>query len=49
MLTGHPWLTQHPEWFKCRPDGGIIAGIFNVGLLLGCNVGFPEPVRGGPG
>jgi starch synthase (maltosyl-transferring) len=20
---GHPWLTQHPEWFKCRPDGSV--------------------------
>ena len=19
----HPWLTQHPEWFKRRPDGSI--------------------------
>ena len=19
----HPWLKQHPEWFKCRPDGSM--------------------------
>src|SRR5215831_11631350 len=21
----HPWLTQHPEWFKWRPDGSLRA------------------------
>ncbi len=20
---GHPWLTQHPEWLKCSPDGSV--------------------------
>jgi len=20
---GHPWLIQHPDWFKCRPDGSV--------------------------
>ncbi len=23
MLAGSPWLKQHPEWFKRRPDGSI--------------------------
>ncbi|MFW1406212.1 alpha-1,4-glucan--maltose-1-phosphate maltosyltransferase, partial [Vibrio parahaemolyticus] len=21
----HPWLTEHPEWFKRRPDGSMRA------------------------
>jgi starch synthase (maltosyl-transferring) len=23
MSPDHPWLTEHPEWFKHRPDGSI--------------------------
>jgi len=23
MFADHPWLQQHPQWFKRRPDGSM--------------------------
>src|SRR5262249_32717449 len=50
----HPWLAQHPEWFRRRPDGSIqyaekppkkYKDIDNPALSAPNNEGFWKPLR----